>query len=276
MTMTRGAFFLLAALSVMPLAAAEKPKPPTAVQSGLEQRVQILERKVRALSGLVLDMERLQREMQQLRGELELQSHAIEAQKQHMRDIYLDIDRRFSQAGSATADEEAAAVTDGSEPATVATGTPETTSEVTTDTEADTTVATLVDQSEQPKPGEEKAYQQAFDLLTQRRYEAARKAFKGFLQRYPDGFYADNAQYWLGEASYVTRDFTQAETEFARVLSQFPESHKVPGAMLKIGYIQYEQKQPSKARETLQALLARYPSSTAARLAQSFIRKKGL
>ena len=42
--------------------------PPVAPKPTLEQRVGILERKVKTLSSLVLRMDTLQREVQQLRG----------------------------------------------------------------------------------------------------------------------------------------------------------------------------------------------------------------
>jgi tol-pal system protein YbgF len=123
---------------------------------------------------------------------------------------------------------------------------------------------------------EEHAYQKAFELLNQRRYDEARTAFLKFLQSYPTSVYSDNAQYWLGEASYVTRDFDRALVEFEKVLSNYPSSPKVAGAMLKIGFIQFDQRQLGQARATLDTLVSRYPDSSAARLAQEFIRKKNL
>ena len=112
------------------------------------------------------------------------------------------------------------------------------------------------------------AYQQAFDILMQRRYGDARVALQQFLASYPAGEYADNAQYWLAEASYVTRDFDTALVEFGKVLSDHPSSTKVPDALLKSGFIQYEQKKWPEARTSLERVVKEYPLSSAARLAQ--------
>ena len=113
------------------------------------------------------------------------------------------------------------------------------------------------------------AYQAAFDLLKEGRYPESITAFEQFLASYPGGAYADNAQYWLGEARYVTRDFTASARDFQLVLKQYPGSPKVPDAMLKLGYAQYELKQWAAARSVLTELRKKYPNSTAARLAAS-------
>ena len=115
--------------------------------------------------------------------------------------------------------------------------------------------------------GEETAYQQAFELLRNGHYPEAIQAFKTFLVNYPSGGYADNAQYWLAEASYVTQDFDTAAKEFGKVLSVYPDSSKVPDAMLKLGYIHYGRSEWPQARKLLSDLRKTYPSSSAARLA---------
>src|SRR5690606_33316613 len=105
-------------------------------------------------------------------------------------------------------------------------------------------------------------YDAAFRQLQEGRYPAAIAAFKDYLAQYPKGRYVDNAQYWLGEAYYVTRDFSTALSEFQRVLSAFPDSQKVPDAMLKIGYVHYELQQWDKARDTLTQVAQRVPGTT--------------
>jgi tol-pal system protein YbgF len=115
---------------------------------------------------------------------------------------------------------------------------------------------------------EQGSYQAAFDLLMQRRYDEAKQGFQQFLAQYPNGQLAANAQYWLAEASYVSRDFDTALVEFNKVIEGFPASAKVSDALLKTGYIYYEQQQWEKAREVLQGLVEKHPASTVARLAQ--------
>ena len=120
---------------------------------------------------------------------------------------------------------------------------------------------------------EQSAYQSAFNLLQEGQYERATKAFSSFLKTYPAGAYSDNAQYWLGESYYVTRDFPRSMTEFKKLVSTYPQSPKLPGAQLKIGFIHQAMGETTQAKAVLEQLVARYPSSTAARLARDRLKR---
>ncbi|OOZ36111.1 tol-pal system protein YbgF [Solemya velesiana gill symbiont] len=244
----------------------------------MEQRVQVLERKVKAMSSLILRLDALQREVQQLRGEVELQNHAMDALKKRQRDLYLDVDQRLSrvaagqQAGPAATPEAAPVMTPGSvAPASAQVPRPAPVAPTQT---AAPSVPVTVASAAAPQVGtgdpakEESAYQAAFELLMQRRYAEAHASFTGFLAAYLSGRFTDNAQYWLAEASYVTRNFDVALVDFAKVIENHPQSPKVPDALLKTGFIQYELKQWPEARATLEGLIGKHPSSTASRLAK--------
>ena len=80
--------------------------------------------------------------------------------------------------------------------------------------------------------------------------------------------YLPNALYWLGEASYVNRDFSRALAEFNKVIVDYATHSKAKDAMLKIGFIQYENKQWKEARQTLQNVVSAFPGTTVSGLAQ--------
>jgi tol-pal system protein YbgF len=115
--------------------------------------------------------------------------------------------------------------------------------------------------------GDQAAYNQAFDILKGGKYADALLAFKQFLQTYPQSSLADNAQYWLGESYYVTRDFQNAAAAFQTLLDRWPDSRKAPDALLKLGYTQAELQHTAQARATLASVSTRYPGSDAANLA---------
>ena len=73
------------------------------------------------------------------------------------------------------------------------------------------------------------AYNRAFDALKASDYNGAIAQFKDFLRLYPHSALADNAQYWLGEGYYVTRDYDNAIAAFRAVGEQYPQSRKAPG-----------------------------------------------
>lgn len=122
-------------------------------------------------------------------------------------------------------------------------------------------------------PEEQLAYDQAFNLLKQSRYGESVAAFQQLLAQYPNGALADDAQYWIGEAMYVTRDFSGGLQAFQAVVDRFPESARVAEAMLKLGYIQYEIGAKEQARQTLTQVVNRFPGSRVAISAQTRLRK---
>ena len=238
----------------------------------------------RAMIELMQKVEGLASEISQMRGELEQQTHDTSEIKKRQRELYLDIDRRLraleSRAVSAEntepvevpgLDETAAAAQTRTQPAQTTIEPSVKTGGLIADTSAPETSSSSSQsggaQSTAANSEEQAAYQAAFDTLKEGRYKIAKTELRRFLDKYPDSTYAGNAQYWLGEAYYVTRDFDQGILEFELVLSRYPSSPKVADAMLKLGYTYYEKQEYNKARIMLNELRKRYPKSTAARLA---------
>ena len=100
--------------------------------------------------------------------------------------------------------------------------------------------------------------------------------FLDFIAKYPKHPLANNAQYWIGEAYYVQRDYRQAALEFRRVLDSDPRGTKVPDALLKEGLCSLNLRQPGRAFELWRRILREYPDSEAARKAGSFLSARGV
>ncbi|MEN5341992.1 tol-pal system protein YbgF [Stenotrophomonas sp. TWI143] len=115
---------------------------------------------------------------------------------------------------------------------------------------------------------ERTAYNVAFDSLKAGKYDDSAQLFLSFLQLYPNGVYAPNALYWLGESYYATRNFPMAETQFRELLSRYPTHDKAAGGLLKVGLSQYGEGKVDQAQQTLETVVAQYPGSDAARTAQ--------
>jgi tol-pal system protein YbgF len=120
---------------------------------------------------------------------------------------------------------------------------------------------------------EQAVYSQAFSALKAGSYSVAITGFKDFLVSYSTSPLAENAQYWLGEAYYVTRSYDDAGAAFRTVLQKYPQSRKAPDASLKLGYTQYELKRYADARKTLQEVTQKYPDSDASRLAAERLKR---
>ena len=246
--------------------------------NNLQQEVSKVGRLVdnRGMLEMLQRLDELSDEVSQLRGEIEQQGHDIGGIKKRQRELYLDIDRRLRDLENRTSQPSNNAQI----PLPVAPPKPEVPAvDVTISTNGSSATNTVEPvqstvastQNSQPvsatSSAEQAAYQAAFDTLKEGRYKKAKTELKSFLKKYPNSSFAGNAQYWLGEANYVTRHFEQGVTEFKKVLTRFPGGSKVPDAMLKLGYTYYELKDYNQSKLLLQDLRKRFPKTTAFRLA---------
>lgn len=273
---TSMALVILAAPSFVSNVVAREPAPvieasgdlSASKSNALEKRIARLERLLenQTLVDLVTRMDSMQSEVQQLFGQMEEQTHNLEQLKKRQRDLYLDIDQRLRQAEETRASMPTApqggSVFGGAIPDATVSGGQASTS-VTNEVGAATGAQSGVDLQQ-----ERGDYERAFNLLKEGRYDLAVAAFKTFVQSYPQGNFTDNAQYWLGEANYVQRNFKVALSEFEKVVKNHPASPKRADALLKMGYTYQELGQDDKARISLNDVVMNYPNSTAASLAK--------
>ncbi|MFO1402580.1 MAG: tol-pal system protein YbgF [Steroidobacteraceae bacterium] len=224
----------------------------------LDSRLGRVERVVnnQSLVDLGRRVDALEAELRSLRGSTEELQNAGEGVRKQQRDLYADLDRRLAALeqglraapGEAGAGGAAGAAAGGGTPAGGAAGAPN---------------------------GDQEAYARAFETLKAGDYPAAITRFRDFMKANPQSELLDNAQYWLGEAYYVTRDYEHAAGAFRAVGERWPDSRKAPDALLKLGYTLQEQKRLPEARTTLGQVVQRFPGSDAARLATERLKKLG-
>ena len=197
---------------------------------------------------LIERLDLLEQENKRLRGELELYQHRQAEQEQR----FQELERRIAvmeaaQRSSAPADQYS---------------------------ESQSTSATSASPSGAEDPSasglaaEQASYDAAIDELRNGRYDQAVAELRAFLSAYPTSRLAADAQYWLGEAYFVTRDLAKARDAFSNLSLKYPESDRMPDAFLKLGQILSELGDAGQAREILQQLIEAYPDSQAATLAR--------
>jgi len=120
---------------------------------------------------------------------------------------------------------------------------------------------------------DKQGYFMAYDELRNGHTLQSIEQFKAYLNHYPTSEYANNAQYWLGEAYRVNQDNVSARKAFNDVLEKYPDSAKVPDAILKLGYIELDQNNLAKANGYLNRIITDYPKSPAAILASKKLAK---
>jgi len=283
---------------------------PVAAQGrlSLAERVERLEQELNKPAAADQNLQQLnqindlQAEIQSLRAMLEQQSFELEALKKRSRDQYIDLDSRIARGAGAPADSGAtgdpsfsdptapstapapadgggfAPIIDQTEISATPTEQPLEAPEVRPPVDGggvtgvvDNVEPAVIESAADPA-GERPLYDSAFDALKNGSYAESARRFQTFLASYPNGSYAPNAWYWLGESYYVTQNYQIALDAFRQLLSDFPSSAKAPDALLKVGYCHYELRQWNEAELTLNQVVERYPDSTVSRLAQGRLR----
>lgn len=280
----------------------QKPQDqqPLASDPLLEQRLFKLERILgnQVLVNMLGQIEDLQKEVMELRSFNEEQGYELQSLKKRQRDLYLDIDRRISQTERDLSSRPTKVITEQER------GLTSTTTDIVVQADPSQDGAATSDLSPQSVPGdaaasveqsadsesvnaatseptseqlvaERNAYQEAFNLLRQLKYEPATRSFRQFIKDFPQGRYAHIAQYWLAEASYARRDFKQAIIDYQRLLNDYPKSPKVAEAMLKMGYCRFELDRKDEAKTILQQLLDRFPKATESDQARNLLKQIG-
>lgn len=200
------------------------------------------------VGNLFVQVQELQQEVMRLNGMVEEQANEIRTLKEQSLERYMDLDRRLAGGGASAV----APVAGGdklSEPRMQA-----------GDVSAE-------------QPGEGDAYRAAYALVRSQEFDAAVTSFKQFLQRFPDGRYAPNAHYWLGELYLVVKPAAPelARQSFTLLLDEYPDNAKVPDAMYKLGQVHYVKGNRDKARDYLDRVIREHSESAAASLAREFI-----
>jgi len=250
-------------------------------ESGLsvEQRLGRLENllKNQVLIEQTQRMEQIQQELTSLRELVESQEHQLGLIKQRQRNLYQDIDRRLNdleiQGGKPAAASVAKAMGTGDSSASSGISSPVPPPGAAAGSSSGAPAAAVVPAPVAGDKNGKPAYTAAFNTLKEGKYQQAITAFNDFQTTYPDSIYGANAQYWLGEAYSVTRDYKTALAEFQKVVGQYPQSNKVEGAMLKIGYTYYEMRDWASAKSALEAVIAKFPGTTVSRKAKERLQR---
>jgi tol-pal system protein YbgF len=126
-----------------------------------------------------------------------------------------------------------------------------------------------------PRPvSAEAAYGAALATFRAREHGQAVLEFLDFLARYPKHPLAANAQYWIGEAYYVQRDYRQALAEFQKVLDMPGRGAggKAADALLMMGLCYTNLREPGRAQQAWERVIREHPDTGAAARARSLLR----
>ncbi len=212
-----------------------------------------------AVADLFYKIQKLEQEVAGLRGRIEEQEHKIRRLSKQRLEDYKSLDQRISSM-SGTSAPPAGSYAASSVPAPAV--------------QAASSVPAPAAAAPAGDPAmEQGAYQAAYDLVKRQRFEEALPAFQDFILLYPNGRYAPNAHYWLGELYLYEADLDNAIKEFNTVVQNFPRDSKAPDALFKLGKAHHVRGDSQTARIMLNRVLSDYgrSGSNAVSLARDYL-----
>lgn len=199
------------------------------------------------MTDFYFQLQTLQQEVQSLRGIVEEQRHALKKLKQQRLDDYLDLDRRVSQLSK-----QAPA---GASNLNTLSALPQAVAVQKTDS---TNAASVVDSSvgggqQGDKPNELETYRAGINaVLKQKNYATGIDQFKRYLSFYPNGLYAANSKYWLGQVYLQQNELDLSQQWFGDLIAQHPNHQKTAEAQFKLGKVLHLQGDMAAAQKQLE------------------------
>jgi tol-pal system protein YbgF len=125
-------------------------------------------------------------------------------------------------------------------------------------------------------PSADTLYSNGLRDITSGKYDLARSEFQDYLKYYGDTDLASNAQFYLGEIAYSQRQYSQAVSEYEKVLTNYPKSFKLAPARLKKGMALIEMGQKTPGVKELREVVKRYPGTEEERRARAKLKELGV
>ncbi|MCG8439690.1 MAG: tol-pal system protein YbgF [Pseudomonadales bacterium] len=193
---------------------------------------------------LMQQQQQFEEQIQQLNGQIEELRHELQIMKDAERERYLDLDTRINtlaEQGKTEQPDEQAAGGDN-------------------DPEADRA-----------------AYKAAKDNLVRRDFDAAAKAFEGYLKDFPNGQFRAHAHFWLGQvySNQKTPQNDKAMAQFQAVVDDYPDHSKAPTSLYALATMQARDGKVSEAKINLHKLIKQYPDASEAGKAKSLLDQLG-
>ncbi|HEV2491047.1 MAG TPA: tol-pal system protein YbgF [Candidatus Acidoferrales bacterium] len=115
-------------------------------------------------------------------------------------------------------------------------------------------------------------YSGAVRDLNGRHYDLSRQEFTDYLKNFPDGPFAANSQFYLGELNYAQGDYNAAISAYDKVIVNYRRSSKVAPSMLEKGRALAQLGKKTSAEREFRELIRTFPGTDEAKAAQTELR----
>jgi TolA-binding protein len=207
---------------------------------------------------LLLQIEQLRQETQALRGLMEELSYQLGQMSSDQKTRYLDLDQRLGEL--VRIQKEAISSTPRPTPAT-----------------ADSTTGGVGEAGAQASVSndisDQDAYNSAFQLIRERKFEEALVAMDSFIRAYPDSELVLDARFWRGQVFDVLGRDEEAIEAFKSLTLVAPDYRRILQVKVKLGKLLIKNQDVMNGRKILQEVITQAPESVEAGLASRELEK---
>ncbi|MEL0321838.1 MAG: YbgF trimerization domain-containing protein [Gammaproteobacteria bacterium] len=214
----------------------------------------------RSQGELLLQIEQLRQETQALRGLMEELSYQLGQMSSDQKTRYLDLDQRLGELVRIQKEAVATSSTLTSTPAT-----------------ADSTTGGVGEAGAQASVSndisDQDAYNSAFQLIRERKFEEALVAMDSFIRAYPDSELVLDARFWRGQVFDVLGRDEEAIEAFKSLTLVAPDYRRILQVKVKLGKLLIKNQDVMNGRKILQEVITQAPESVEAGLASRELEK---
>jgi TolA-binding protein len=212
----------------------------------------------RSQGELLLQIEQLRQETQALRGLMEELSYQLGQMSSDQKTRYLDLDQRLGEL--VRIQKEAISSTPRPTPAT-----------------ADSTTGGVGEAGAQASVSndisDQDAYNSAFQLIRERKFDEALVAMDSFIRAYPDSELVLDARFWRGQVFDVLGRDEEAIEAFKSLTLVAPDYRRILQVKVKLGKLLIKNQDVMNGRKILQEVITQAPESVEAGLASRELEK---
>lgn len=209
---------------------------------------------------LLLQIEQLRQETQALRGLMEELSYQLGQMSSDQKTRYLDLDQRLGELVRIQKEAVATSSTPTSTPAN-----------------ADSTTGGVGEAGAQASVSndisDQDAYNSAFQLIRERKFEEALVAMDSFIRAYPDSELVLDARFWRGQVFDVLGRDEEAIEAFKSLTLVAPDYRRILQVKVKLGKLLIKNQDVMNGRKILQEVITQAPESVEAGLASRELEK---
>ena len=207
---------------------------------------------------LLLQIEQLRQETQALRGLMEELSYQLGQMSADQKTRYLDLDQRLGELVRIQKESVVQAPT----------GSSSVIANATEDANAPSAAVDPVSQI-----SDQDAYNAAFQLIRERKFEDALSALDTFIQTYPDSELLLDARFWRGQVFDVLGRDEEAIETFKDLTLIAPDYRRILQVKVKLGKLLIKNQDVMNGRKILQEVITQAPESVEAGLASRELEK---